>query len=198
MIPPYRPTARQELLLQAALLPGEAGLAAWRRVRPSVASESLHGASASLLPLVYQNLARLGDADVGVEALKERYLHTWGENLRFYHSVLPLLQAFEQVGIDAVVLKGLALIARFYRDPGLRPMADVDVLVSSTDVERVSAIAGGLGWRSRHRLTPGFLRVKHAGPFDHQAGVACDIHWRCSKRLAAAGSTRGFEPPPSW
>jgi len=129
---------------------------------------------------------------------KERYLHTWGENLRFYHGVLPLLQAFEQVGIDAVVLKGLALIARFYRDPGLRPMADVDVLVSSTDVERVSAIAGGLGWRSRHRLTPGFLRVKHAGPFDHQAGVACDIHWRCSKRLAAAGSTRGFEPPPSW
>jgi len=62
---------------------------------------------------------------------KERYLHTWGENLRFYHGVLPLLQAFEQVGIDAVVLKGLALIARFYRDPGLQPMADVDVLVSS-------------------------------------------------------------------
>src|SRR6185436_11064029 len=32
------------------------------------------------------------------------------ENQRFYHGVLPLLRAFEQqAGIDAIVLKGLAL-----------------------------------------------------------------------------------------
>jgi hypothetical protein len=73
----------------------------------------------------------------------------------------------------------LALIARFYRDPGLRPMVDVDVLVRPTDVERAGALAGDLGWQSRYPVTRAFRRVKHAAPFHHPiAGVACDIHWR--------------------
>jgi hypothetical protein len=45
-------------------------------------------------------------------------------------------------------------------------------------VDRASAIAVDLGWQPRHRVTPGFRRVKHAAPFDHRAGVACDVHWR--------------------
>ena len=157
-------------MLQAALLPDEAARAAWRRIRASIALEPLDGASQSLLPLVYRNLIRLGDGDERIDALKDRYLFTWSENQRFYHGVLPLLRAFEQAGIDAVVLKGLALIARFYRDPGLRPMADVDVLVPPSDVERASELAVSLGWHPRYRLTPAFLRVKHAGPFDHRDG----------------------------
>src|SRR5580765_7708769 len=168
MIPSYRPSAQQELLLQAALLPDEAGRAAWRRSRASIPFEPLDGASQSLLPLVYRNLIRLGAGDEGIDALKDRYLFTWSENQRFYHSVLPLLRAFEQAGIDAVVLKGLALIARFYRDPGLRPMADVDVLVPASDVERASELAVSLDWHPRYPLTPAFLRVKHAAPFDHR------------------------------
>ena len=178
--------------MQAALLPGEAGRAAWQRVRASVACEPLDVPSESLLPLVYQNVARLGDGDSGIEALKDRYVHTWRENLQTYHGVLPLLQAFEQVGIQPVVLKGLALIARFYRDPGLRPMADVDVLVRPTDIERASELAAGLGWHPRHRLTPAFLRVKHAAPFDHHMGVACDIHWRVFEEAGADETDEDF------
>src|SRR5215510_4743065 len=104
MIPTYRATAQQLLLLQAALLPGEAGRAAWQRVRASVAFDALDGPSESVLPLVYRNVARFGDGDPRIEVLKDRYVHTWSENQRFYHCVLPLLQAFQQVGIDAVVL----------------------------------------------------------------------------------------------
>ncbi len=192
MIPAYRPTAQQQLLLQAALLPGEAGRAAWQRVRASVTREALDGASESLLPLVYQNVARLGEGDEEIEALKNRYVDTWSENLRFYYGVQPLLHAFGQAGIEPVVLKGLALIARFYRDPGVRPMEDVDVLVSPSDVERASALAEDLGWHPRHRLTPGFLRVKHAGPFDHGTGVACDIHWRVFEEAGASAADGDF------
>jgi len=192
MIPSYRPSAQQELLLQAALLPDEAGRAAWRRIPASMAFEALDGASQSLLPLVYRNLIRLGDGAAGIDALKERYLFTWSENQRFYHGVLPLLRALEHAGIDAIVLKGLALIARFYRDPGLRPMADVDVLVPPSDVERASELAVSLGWHPRHRLTPAFLRAKHAGPFDHPTGVACDIHWRVFEEAGGGGADDDF------
>ncbi len=178
MIPSYRPSAQQELLLQAALLPDAAARAAWQRVRASIAVESLDGASQSLLPLVYRNLVRLDVRDDGIDALKQRYLLTWSENQRVYHIIRRLLQAFEQDGIDAVVLKGLALVARFYRDAGLRPMADVDVLLPESDVQRASDVAARHGWLPRYRPTPAFLRVKHAGPFEHPTGVACDIHWR--------------------
>ncbi len=178
MIPSDRPSAQQELCLQAALLPDEAGHAAWRQIRTSIAVEAMDAASQSLLPLIYRNLTHIGVRDERIDALKERYLLTWTENQRFYHTILPLLQGLQQADIDAVVLKGLALIARFYRDPGLRPMADVDLLVRESDVERASELAVSLGWHPRHRPTAAFRRVKHAGPFDHPTGVTCDLHWR--------------------
>jgi Uncharacterised nucleotidyltransferase len=192
VIPNYWPTAQQELWLQAALLPGEAGLAAWRRAAASLEPDRLDDASQSLLPLVYSNLARLGARDTRIDALKQRYLLTWSENQRLYHGVLPLLQRFEQARIDAVVLKGLALIARFYRDPGARPMADVDVLVPPSDAERARDLALALGWRPRYRLTPAFFRVKHAAPFEHRLGIVCDIHWRVFEDAGIAGADDDF------
>jgi hypothetical protein len=160
------------------LLTGDAARGAWRDARATVALEQMDAACQSLLPLVYQNLAGLGEAP-DLDALKALYIDTWGENQRRCHAVIPLVRAFDRAGLDAVVLKGLALIARFYRDPGLRPMADVDVLVRPADVERAGALAVDLGWEPRYPLTRAFRRVKHAAPFHHPiAGVACDIHWR--------------------
>jgi len=69
MNPSYRPNAQQELLLQAALLPDEAGRAAWRRIRASIALDPLDGASQSLLPLVYRNLMGPGVGDEWIDAL---------------------------------------------------------------------------------------------------------------------------------
>jgi len=191
VIPNYWPTAHQALCLQAALLPGEAGLAAWRRLTATIESERLDPASQSLLPLVYQNLVRLA-GDLRIETLRDRYVLTWSDNQSLYHRALPLLHAFEQAGVDAVVLKGLALTARFYRDPGVRPMADVDVLVPRADATRASELASSLGWHPRHRLTPAFLRVKHAAPFDHATEVVCDIHWRIFEEAGAEGADDEF------
>jgi len=192
MTPHYWPTPQQHLWLRAALLPGDAARDAWRRVAGTLAPARWDDASESLLPLAYVNLARLGVLDEGMAALKERYVLTWSENQRSFHGALPLLQAFEQAGIDAVVLKGLALVARFYRDPGVRPMADVDVLVRPPDVERAAALAVRLGWLPRYRLTPAFLRVKHAAPFDHPAGIACDLHWRVFEEAGMDGADEEF------
>jgi hypothetical protein len=163
-------------LLQAALLSGETGRAAWLRVRASIGSEPLDAPSESLLPLVYRTVARMGDDDL--EPLKMRYVRTWSDNVALYETVRPLLVALADEGIDPVVLKGLALVARGYGDLGVRPMADADVLVSVEDLDRTSAIAAALGWHPRYHLTPGFRRVKHASPFDHATGIACDVHWR--------------------
>ena len=163
--------------MQAALLPGEAARAAWLRVRASIGSEPLDAPSESLLPLVYRNVASLADG-ADLDPLRMRYVRTWSDNLTLCQTVRPLLLALDRAGIDAIVLKGLALIARGYGDLGVRPMADADVLVAAGDLDRAATIAADLGWHPRYRLTPGFRRVKHASPFDHETGVACDVHWR--------------------
>jgi hypothetical protein len=186
------PTFQQELWLKAALLPGEGALAAWRRAAATLPPERVDNASAPLLPLVYWNLARLGVRGEEADTLRQRYLLTWRENQRIYHCAAPLWRALEETGIQAVVLKGLALIARFYRDAGLRPMADVDVLVPASDVDRASDVARRLGWHPRYPLTPAFRRVKHAAPFDHPEGVTCDLHWRTFEEAGAAGADDEF------
>src|SRR5215831_10266794 len=147
------PNPQQELCLRAALLPGEAGFGAWRQARAAAEPDRMDAGSQSLLPLVYRNLAGRGADDKLSADLKDRYIATWGQNQRIYHAVLPLLQGLEGAGIDAVVLKGLALVARFYRDPGLRPMADVDVLVPARDAARAGAVAESLGLRLIDTLT---------------------------------------------
>lgn len=176
-VPGYCPTPRQEAWLQAALLPGEAGLAAWRAAAAGLEGDRLDGAIEALLPLVYLNL--------GVDALRDRYLLTWGRNQQLFQRVRPLVHALESAGIEAIVLKGLALVAGLSRDPGSRPMQDVDVLVPPAEAERAGRVATDLGWRAHHRLTAGFRRVKHAAPFEDDAGAVVDLHWRVFEEPAA-------------
>jgi len=184
----YWPTPEQGCLLEAALLPGEPGLAAWRRTEATIDPGRLDQASRGLLPLVYENIARLDATSPRVDVLEEQYKITWRRNQQLFNDIRPVLQAFERAGIDAIVLKGMALVARYYHDPGLRPMADVDVLVSPSAVERASSVLRELGWIPWYRLTPAFLRVKHALAFDNRLGTICDLHWRTFEEPADRGA----------
>ena len=188
----YRPMARQEACLRAALLPGEAGHVAWREAVHGLRLDRLDGASQALLPLVYWNLSRTAAGVDGLDALRTWYLHTWRASHATYELILPLLRALDEAGVEPIVLKGLALTACIYRDPGLRPMGDVDVLVKPADTDRACAVATRLGWRPRFDVTAGFRRVKHAAPFDHPAGVACDLHWRVFEEAGAEAEDDEF------
>lgn len=59
----------------------------------------------------------------------------------------PPLAAVAAAGIEVLALKGLATAARFYPDPLLRVMGDVDVLVRPGDVGRFCDVLEGEGFR---------------------------------------------------
>jgi Uncharacterised nucleotidyltransferase len=76
-----------------------------------------------------------------------------------------LLAAFATVGIPIILLKGAALVHRVYSSPELRPMVDIDVLIDSVDIERVVAIARGLGYSFARRHESRFAgRMHHLPP----------------------------------
>lgn len=198
----YWPTAEQEQLLKAALFPGEAGLAAWSRAEATMDPERLGLASRALLPLVCGNLAAYGVRGPRVDLLKAEYRATWRQNQRLLHQVRPVVSALEQAGISVIVLKGLALGARYYRDLGLRPMADADLLVPPAMIGGAREVLGELGWQAWYPLTPGFVRVRHAAGFSDRIGCRCDLHWRvfeepgpgaADDELRAAAETVRFE-----
>jgi hypothetical protein len=54
---------------------------------------------------------------------------------------------FEQAGIRALVLKGLALAYQYYPDPALRPVSDIDLLLKQADVLPALDLLAGAGFR---------------------------------------------------
>lgn len=93
-----------------------------------------------LAPLVYARLKLAPDlvpADI-LRAFRERYAATAACNMRQMHRLGEVLRVFERRSIPVMPLKGAALLALVYRDPGLRPMTDVDLLVRREDLRRAA------------------------------------------------------------
>ena len=165
-----RPTAEQELLLDAILRDGAEATAAWRRWAGSVDFSQLDAGSARLLPLLYRQLAVRGTPAADIEGLRAEYVRTWQTNqfrLRDLRDVVGLLQ---DAGVPVLLLKGAALLVAYCPDPGLRPMGDCDLLVPYALAPRALSILARAGWKP-NGASP------HAQPLTHEKGFDLDLHW---------------------
>ena len=92
----------------------------------------------------------------------------------------PLLAAFAAADIPVLLLKGAALMHLLYPRPELRPMADVDVLVSRSRLERAAGAARGCGFRFAEAYASRFTGRHHHLPVAtaSHAGftIALEIH----------------------
>lgn len=95
-----------------------------------------HGIS----PLLYWNLKRIDDGkDVPAEVmtkLRKQYYGNAAWNMLHYDELSKILIAFNDVGIDVIVLKGAFLAETVYKNIGLRPMGDVDLLIKKGDLQK--------------------------------------------------------------
>ena len=93
--------------------------------------------------MAYLNLQSYDLDDPFMRKVKGIYRKTWLSNQLIERTARQLVQT---LGVDVVLLKGLALTLRYYQSHGARPMEDFDVLVRLSDLERViDALAGGGG-----------------------------------------------------
>jgi Uncharacterised nucleotidyltransferase len=137
--------------------------AAWETTRWAI---QVHGIG----PLLHHMLA----GKPGAEALHPRlrgYLakqhHLSGERVALLLGELAeLLRACRTAGIEVLPLKGALLAARYYAEPGLRPMSDLDLLVRPEDERRLVELLALLGYqpivRSWKHLT--LARPEGRGP----------------------------------
>ncbi|MFN2460765.1 MAG: nucleotidyltransferase family protein [Candidatus Velthaea sp.] len=110
------------------------------------------------------------------------------------HRSRTVLGALRAADIDAVAIKGVALIAQLYgNDAAARMIADLDIVVRETDYRRAERVLEDAGFVS---MSPEFERHvasiaasmrlhNFARTFEHD-GFQVDVHWRFGVQPPAA------------
>ena len=181
------PSPRERLLLRAALLDGHAALEAWSRWKEALGGTPEPSVSApALRPLLYRNLFRLGVEDPLAASWEPAYRRTLYRNQLMLQEAAPLIRSLEDAGIETLLLKGTALILRYYEDAGLRPMADLDVMVRRDQLPLACERLATQSWVSPQQPDPTTLAAAHSAPFNRPGASPLDLHWRLLEDEAPA------------
>jgi hypothetical protein len=180
------PDEIQELLLQAALLPGDRGEAAWASVRPRIDVDHLPGELHRLMPLLWKALSDRGADHPDLARLKGVYQYGWYRNTMLLTDAAALLGELSTATIPTMLLRGAAIGVAYRGDVAARPMNDVDILVPETDLERARDVAALAGWRPLDRSRPLERRLA-AAPVRNSSGRVVRLHWQPSPHLALSG-----------
>jgi len=87
-------------------------------------------------PLLHDVLRHRPDVDAEILQVLARSFHrTSLRNMLAFRALGEVLGALTRAGVPVVVLKGAALAETVYRNIGLRPMYDVDLLVRESDID---------------------------------------------------------------
>lgn len=186
------PTGEQRLLLEAGLFSGQRAIDAFHAWRSRVQLEDDFSVETlRLLPLVYHNLHELGVSDPIMPRLKGVYRHSWYRTNRLMHATAPVIAALSGAGIPVLLTKGVPLALSYYRNPALRPMADVDVVVPHARLDEALGILARHGWRGEWPESD-MRRFRHArqswGPGDAEV----DLHWRPMYESPLGAAERSF------
>ncbi len=138
-------------------------------------------ASYRLLPLVYDRLRACASRHPEMARLRGIYQHSWCETQLKVRGAEVAIGALNAVGIPVMVSKGLALVARHYASPALRPMSDFDIYIPRSKIETACTVLGRAGWRvsdPRARVATLDMAVLHPSiVLWHDEWRELDLHW---------------------
>jgi hypothetical protein len=142
-------------------------------------------------PLLYLNLSRINEGDYipteVMATLKKLYYKIAVRNTLRYDELSKVLKTFNDVGIGVIVLKGAFLAEAIYKNIGLRPMNDIDLLIKKVDLQKVRKelvqlryVLGIIYPTKWHEKFYGQMQTELGEeiPFmNHDKKVRIDVHW---------------------
>lgn len=188
----WQPTFAQEQLLKAALFSGETAIDAWQTWQKNADLKSLDEGSARLLALLYKNLSSLGVKHPLMEEVKQLYDRTWMKNQYAVYQLANLLKAFQSAGIEALLLKGMALTLFYYQDFGVRSMNDYDLVVKANQVKEAIEVLAKMGWDGEDEDPLQKMKVVHASAFRNAKGQHLDLHWHIMHECCTTAADNAF------
>lgn len=114
----------------------------------------IHARDEGVCGLLIEAIRRDGVAvppDVAAK-LRAQVEHIAEANRSGLGHLMRVAGAFHEEGVNLMALKGAALVLGCYRDPGLRPMCDIDVLIRPEAADRADRLLERLGYRRGKHL----------------------------------------------
>lgn len=182
------------LLLRAATAADEAALVAWNTWLATGDLDAVDGASFAVLPQVYEHLVAVGGEFAEAARLHGIQRRQWYQNRVAMHSLAQAIGSLSGAGIEAMVLKGAALLLAVPGVSSSRGMSDVDLLVRPEDAIRAADVLRATGWAKPWQRMPepaAAFAVMHAYPLRDASGASLDLHRQMLEDNRALGVDRG-------
>jgi len=139
-----------------------------------------------LTPLIYMQLLQRNQHQklppAFLRELSQDYASALKTAARQEKAAGQVIKSFHQAGIDFLLLKGADLRIRLYGDASLRPMSDLDLLISPRDISRVRSLLENLGFsleftcEKRPGFRQAFGKELHFLPPSGDS-LMVDVHW---------------------
>ena len=171
------PDEGRDALMGAALAPPGAALESWLRFERSGVDARTDPIASRWLPLIGHNLRDAPVAPLARALFVEARRQAWASNLRILDAARPALESLAAAGIRTMLLKGAVLGRPPYREPGLRPIGDVDVLVEPAHARAATRILEEAGWLAWRRHSDRDLLLAHGLDLRKPPAGALDVHW---------------------
>lgn len=114
--------------------------------------------------------------------LKKMYYENAARNMFLYDELGMILRALKNEGVGVIALKGAFLAEAVYRNIGLRPMSDIDLLIKKEDLYKVNKELARLGYSAP--VYPTHLHEKIQNQLQNNEAyinqgkkIVVDIHW---------------------
>jgi hypothetical protein len=173
----------RRLLLQAAFGEGEQAVAAYRGWRSRVALDDIDFGAFRVLGQLVRTASRLDVGDPEIGRIRGALKHTWLNNMMRSRALAAALTTIEQAGIDAMVIKGAALFARFPDLAKVHSAADFDILVREPAAMKTMVLLAASGFRAPAHLRfdlfqpEDFAKIHAIALTNETLGGSVDLHW---------------------
>ncbi len=94
------------------------------------------------------------------QQLKNAYYKSFARSVKQISMQEEIVAILYKNGIKTVLLKGQALATNYYKDPALRPMGDIDILVDYKDLQKALKLLNEIGFINSPMKNPFLLKFQ--------------------------------------
>ncbi len=133
-----------------------------------------------IAPLLYKHINHIGWGAIPKQfkrQLQSLFLRNRNASNIRNHAMQEILTAYDAADIKVLLVKGIALANFTYSDPGLRPMRDIDILVSQEKLLKAQNILKYLGWlQQEHNIPDDYYHLPPASKTIDDLPVTIELH----------------------
>lgn len=142
-----------------------------------------------VLPLIYHELRHYPQYTISDE-IKEAVQEIKNTNFFMSAQLLQLIYLLQEKGINILPIKGPILAEHAYKDLGLRPFSDLDILAKETNLQEIADTLIAMGYHNEKELStlshPYILQNFSDLSFTHpDTGLIIELHWKLLKSAQA-------------